>query len=83
VVEVLDLLYSFLRTYFDEFSFYYLGFTNRAGADFFYMKGTPFYHVFLLSGLQSKIPDYAIEANINFFILLVNLVIIAFTQIQR
>jgi hypothetical protein len=38
-----------------------LGPTNWAGAVFFYMKGTPFYHIVLLFEFQLRILDYATE----------------------
>jgi hypothetical protein len=43
-----------------------LGLTNLASAVIFSMKGTPFYHNFLLFRLQLRFLDQAIEVEISF-----------------
>ncbi len=47
--------------------------SNRVCAVFFYMKGTPFLHIFRHLRLQLMILDHAFEVNITFVILLTRL----------
>jgi hypothetical protein len=53
-----------------------LGLRKSNGAFYFYMKGTPFFHIFWLSRLQLSILDDAIEAITQFFIVVLRLITI-------
>jgi hypothetical protein len=57
-----------------------VGLTNLAGANFFCIKGTSFYYIFLILRLQQRILGCSFEADIAVFILLGSLTISVYSN---